>query len=149
MRPDVPRVVGGISVAMMTQILPDLRTPIAIQTATLATGLMAMIAQEFDRAAARLVEENCALRALLSDACALLDHNGLHQRIDEVIANGKDTDLHVSALQASNDRLRAVLIDVHATVEAKEGREFRKLNDRIWRELQESTRRRRLASPLA
>jgi hypothetical protein len=52
-------------------------------------------------------------------------------------------------LQASNDRLRALLIDVHATVETREGNGFERLNERIWRELQESTRRRHLASGLA
>jgi hypothetical protein len=149
MRPDVPRVLGGISAAMMTQLLPELRTPIAMQTATLATGLLAMIAQEFERAASRLVEENRVLRQLLGDACAILDHNGLHQRIDEAIADNEDRDLHISALQASNDRLRALLIDVHATVETREGNGFERLNERIWRELQESTRRRHLASGLA
>lgn len=149
MRPDVPKVIGGISAAMMTQILPELRTPIAIQNTTLGIGLMVMISQEFDRAAARLVEENRALRELLNDASAALKDPGLDGRIKEVIGSGDDPNLHVAALQATNDRLRAVLIDVHAAVEAATGPEFDALNERIWAELQESTRRRHLASPLA
>lgn len=149
MRPDVPRVIGGISAAIMTQILPELRTPIAIQNTTLAVGLMVMISQEFDRAAARLVEENRALRELLTGARSILDDEGLATRVQEAVGAGDDPDLHVAALQASNDRLRAVLIDVQARAEAADGRDFDNLNERIWAELQESTRRRHLSSPLA
>ncbi|HEY4668998.1 MAG TPA: hypothetical protein VIH05_04405 [Tepidiformaceae bacterium] len=149
MRPDVPRVIGGISAAIMTQILPELRTPIAIQNTTLAVGLMVMISQEFDRAAARLVEENRALRELLTDAQGILDDEPLAIRIQEAVGTGEDPDLHIPALQASNDRLRAMLIDVQARAEAADGREFDNLDERIWAELQESTRRRHLSSPLA
>lgn len=149
MRPDVPKVIGGISAAMITQILPELRTPIAIQNTTLGVGLMVMISQEFDRAAARLVEENRALRELLNDASAVLKDSGLEGRIKEATGTGDDPDLHVPALQATNDRLRAVLIDVHAKAEETDDAALRELNERIWAELQESTRRRHLASPLA
>ena len=55
-------------------------------------------------------------------------------------------DLHVTALQAENDDLRRVLIDVHAAVDGVEGDELEPLNRLIWDELRESTRRRHLVA---
>ncbi len=149
MRPDSPRVLFGVAAALMMQIMPEVRTPIAGQTVTLSAALLSMVAQEFDRAASRLVEENRAIRALLSDAHRVIADPSLRGRIEAEIADPIEHDFHVSALQAVNDRLRTLLIDVHVAVELAPGDAAANLNDRIWDELKESTRRRHLASGLA
>jgi hypothetical protein len=131
------------------QIMPEVRTPIVAQTVTLSAALLSMVAQEFDRAASRLVEENRAVRALLSDAHVVLGEATLRGCIEAEVADPIEHDFHVSALQAVNDRLRALLVDVHAAVEGTAGDAATNLNDRIWDELKESTRRRHLASGLA
>jgi hypothetical protein len=104
-----------------------------------------MIGQEFDRAAARLVEENAAILAILARAQSSMDDAGLQDRISRELGEIPGQDLHVSALQAENDRLRALLIDVHAAVEGTDGAEAEALDRLIWDELRESTRRRHLA----
>jgi len=48
----------------------------------------------------------------------------------------------VSTLQGINDRLRAILVDVHAAIEETPGEGARAMEERIWEELRESTRRR-------
>lgn len=149
MRPDTPKVLFGIAGQLIMQIMPEVRTPIAGQTLTLSAALLSMVAQEFDRAASRLVEENRAIRALLAHARGMMTDPTIRSRIDAEIADPSEHDFHVSALQTVNDRLRALLIDVHAAVEAAPGDDVANLNERIWDELKESTRRRHLASGLA
>ncbi len=149
MRPDTPKVLFGIAGQLLVQIMPEVRTPIAGQTLTLSAALLSMVAQEFDRAASRLVEENRAVRTLLADARGVVGEPSLRSRIDAETADLQEHDFHVSALQAVNDRLRTLLTDVHAEIEATPGDVAANLNERIWDELKESTRRRHLASGLA
>lgn len=144
MRPDVPRVLNGVAVTLATEVLAEAQTPHGQQTVGLASALLMMAAQEFDRAAARLVEENAAVLAIFARAKAALEDYGLQERIERELGELPGQDLRVSALQAENDRLRALLIDVHATVEQMTGAEAEALDRLIWDELQESTRRRHL-----
>ena len=144
MRPDVPRVLNGVAMTLMTEVIAESRTPHGQQTVGLAASLLMMTAQEFDRAAARLVEENAAVLAILARAKAAIEDYGLQERIDRELSEVPGQDLHVSALQAETDRLRSLLIDVHAAVEQMTGAEAEALDRLIWDELRESTRRRHL-----
>jgi hypothetical protein len=101
-----------------------------------------MAAEAWDGAAQRLVEENRALRALLSDA-------GDRTGPDAALAGAEDDDLRISVLSAASARLRAGLIALHEAVEAEDTPEARALEFRIWEELRLSTERRRMASALA
>lgn len=144
MRPDVPRVLNGVALTLSTSIMGEVRTPIGQQAIGHAAGLLFMIGVEFDRAAARLVEENTAVLGILARAQSSLEDPWLQDRIARELGEVPGEDLHVSALQTENDRLRALLIDVHAAVEAMEGAECEALDRMIWDELRESTRRRHM-----
>jgi hypothetical protein len=146
MRPDVTRVLNGVAMSLATEVMAEVKTPNGQQTVGLAAGLLMIAAQEFDRAAARLVEENAAVLAILARAQSAMEDPGLQDRIARELGQIPGQDLRVSALQAENDRLRALLIDVHATVEATGTAEARALDQLIWEELQESTRRRHLVT---
>jgi hypothetical protein len=89
-----------------------------------------MVAEEWDRAAARLVAENTAFRALLVRGGVAGDL-------------GDDSDLRVSALEACNEKLRALLTDLHAEVELRGDAE---LDAAIWEALRASVEGRRIAS---
>jgi hypothetical protein len=145
MRPDVPRVLNGIAMSLATDIMREVQTPFGQNAVSHAAGLLMMIGQEFDRAAARLVEENTAILAILARAQSSMEDPGLQDRITRELGEIPGQDLRVSALQAENDRLRTLLIDVHAAVEAAPGAEAEALDRLIWDELRESTRRRHLA----
>jgi hypothetical protein len=144
MKPDPPKILLVVAGALFGQLLPEVRTPFGQQTVTLAGGVLGMIAQEYDRAAARLVEENEVLVALLGTARPVVTAADLRERIESATAHVPARDLHVSALQAANDGLRSVLIDVQAEVESLAGTAARAVNGLIWEELRESTRRRHL-----
>jgi hypothetical protein len=137
-------VLQGIAMTLATRTMGEVRTPFGQNDLSHAAGLLMMIAQEFDRAAARLVEENAAVLAILARAQSAIEEPGLQDRIARELGQIPGQDLHVSVLQAENDRLRALLIDVHAAVEGMAGAEAEALDRLIWEELQESTRRRHL-----
>lgn len=113
---------------------------------------------EFERAAARRVEENQALRALLQRGACLPGLALAHRRAWTEAAATQDADLSVSALQAGNDLLRGLLIELHAVLEAMtqddqaapqaapSSEEVTVLLEAVWLELRRSTERRRLPS---
>lgn len=149
MRPDVPKVLNGIASTLATQVMPEVRTPFGQQNTGIASQLCFMIAQEFDRAAARLVEENSAILGIFERALPVLGEDPLRDQLQEALATLPATDLRVSALQAENDRLRSLLITLHAQVEQIDTPEGAALNELIWDELRKSTRRRKVTSGLA
>lgn len=149
MRPSPPRVLSGIATALFTQVLPEIRTPFGNQTVGLAGGLAMMAAEEFDRAAARLVEENAAVLEILHRARGATGDVALETELDGLLGLLPGTDLRVSALQAENDRLRALLIRVHVAVEGREDEDARLLDALIWDELRQSTRRRHFSGRIS
>lgn len=134
MTPSVPLVLNGLARTMLMDLAPQVTLPYAAQTLQLAGMLSMMIAQEFDRAAARLVEENAATEAILADGGEEF----------AALAAARQPSLLVSDLQQRNRELRAALTRLHARVEALDTAEARALEARIWTELVESTRRRLL-----
>lgn len=135
MTPTIPLVLNGLARTMMMDLAPQATVAYAGQTLQLAGALSMMVAQEFDRAAARLVEENAAVAALLADA----GDPGLTQ-----LAAARESSLLISDLQRRNGELRAALTRLHAHLESLDTPEARALEARIWAELVESTRRRQL-----
>jgi hypothetical protein len=117
-------VLAELAALLARNALPD--TPPAERTSALnlSAAVLAVAAEVWDGAAAHLVDENRALRALLA-------------------VEGHDADLRVSALKAANDSLRAALIAAH--VAAEQAGDTARL-DAIWAELLRSTERRKLST---
>ncbi len=135
MTPAVPAVLAELAGLALRNADPTVHPADRASALGLSAALLGMAAEVWDGMAARLVEENRAVRALLAgdDAYAAL-------------AVETDDDLRISALQASNDTLRAALIELHAAAEA---RGDTALTEAIWTELILSTERRRMmASPV-
>ena len=149
MKPDPPLVLHGIMAEFARHVGPEVQTPFSQGVFGLGVTMLGMIAQEYDRAAARLVEEDDAIVALFEDATYLLTEGELKERIREELQRPRHENLRVSALEQDNARLRALLIDLHAAVEQLNGDEAVTMEERIWAELQESTRRRHIKSRLA
>ncbi|MDZ7728458.1 MAG: hypothetical protein U5Q44_09885 [Dehalococcoidia bacterium] len=148
MKPDPPIVLNGMARTFVRELLPALPSPFDQGTVGLSVNILGMLAQEVDRSAARLVEEDDAVAAILADARPHLPRQ-LLARVEEGLARPRHRDLHVSALQEDNNRFRALLVEVHAAVEISDTPGAAALNERIWAELEESTRRRHVRSRLA
>jgi hypothetical protein len=147
MRPDPGRVLQGIAVNLLTSVMQEIRTPFGQQTVGIAGSLAIMTAEEFDRAADRLVAENRAVRAILSDGLPLVDGD-TSAAVSAALTSPPAHDFRVSSLLAENDALRAGLVSLHAGVEKSATPEARAMDERIWAELIESTRRREFTSRL-
>lgn len=145
MRPEPPQVMLGMAGVLGAQVAPELQTPFGLQTVGSVAGILAMIAQDYDRAAARLVEENDAIVGLLMRATRALPMTDLRRQVLSELGRPANQDLHVSKLLVENDRLRRILIDVHAALELLPDEDAEQMNEEIWEELRESTRRRHLA----
>jgi hypothetical protein len=143
MVPSIPLVLNGIARTLLMELLPQTTDAYGAQTLQLDAALAMLCAQEFDRAAARLAEENAALAGLLVDAAAVIADPTLRSALGSATA-AEAGSLLVSALHERNRALRALLVRVHAQVEQLDGDAARALERRIWAELVESTRRRQL-----
>ena len=146
MRPDPPIVLRGVAAALMQQVAPEVSSAFGMGTLGNSVGLLGFVAQEFERAAARLVAENRALVALFGDALneRLVTDSALAPRISATQGLDVVGDLHVSALQTVNDDLRGLLVELHAAIDAMSSPAAAAFGERIWDELKESTRRRHL-----
>ena len=144
MKPEIPKVLEVVAGKLIFEIAPSV-TPSYRQSSIGVTAmLLGMVREEWDRAAARRVEENASLRALFGDASSVVTDTDLRRRL-EAAAGTVDASLLVSELEKSNDALRALLIELHAQVEQQSGAASRALEDAIWRELSASTERRKVA----
>lgn len=142
MKPEVPAVLAELAGLVARNAVPGVDPAERAGALSLSAALLGMAAEAWDGAAQRLVEENRALRALLSAA-------GDRAGRDAWLAGGVDDDLRISALSAANARLRAALIDLHAAVELDSSPEARVLEAQIWDELRRSTERRLMSGALA
>ena len=147
MRPDPGRVLQGVAVNLLTNVMQEIRTPFGLQTVGIAGSLAMMTAEEFDRAADRLVTENRIVRAILTDGLPLVDGDAA-AAVYAAIATPAAPNFRVSSLLAENDALRAGLVALHAGVDHAATAEARAMDERIWAELIESTRRRGFTSRL-
>jgi hypothetical protein len=138
-KPDVAVALGKIGQALLVQIGPEIKADYAQRSALVATMLLQCAAEEWDRAAARRVEENQALRELFRRAA--VEDERLKERLGQA-ARASDEDLRISALDGANDELRALLIELQVYAESRGATE---LEDAIWRELRRSTERRALS----
>jgi len=145
MTPNTRAILMDLAQRMGGLYAPDLKSPYLAGSAGLTAAVLMMAAEEGDRTAHRLVEENRAIRGLFKDAASLPTPADLAERLLN-LASGDDGDLRISALQAANDALRDALTDLHAFVETQSGDAAAALNTAIWSELAASTRRRAFAS---
>ena len=145
MRPRVETVFQIMAADLMGRVIPEIGSTYHQGTIGMVAALFGIASEEWDRAASRRIEENDRLRELFRQAAPVVRDASLKTRILE-LADTRDHDFHISALENNNCTLRAALIELHAHVEADTSAEARKVEDAIWAELAKSTERRRLLS---
>jgi len=147
MKPTVAQFLLIGAQASLTRIAPQLgaQPTLASHVSTLAM-LSMFAAQEFDRAADTLARENGAMRALFAVAAERAVPATLKTRL-AAAARGADASLRISALEAANAELAALLIELHALVEREKADWARDLNQAIWTLLRDGARARALSLP--
>ncbi len=111
MRPNSAEVLQGVQGALMTYVMPEVQSDFVRTELMLIQMLLGIVANGWDGAAQRLVDDNAALRSLASDAAAVLRADpidGTAQLPDEldVLAGETDASIRISELSTTNDRLR-------------------------------------------
>ncbi|MCK9543889.1 MAG: hypothetical protein M0R03_17865 [Novosphingobium sp.] len=129
MKPDVTRAAGFLANMLREDIVPEL-TGFRAGNVSMTAAMLDMIAEEWDRAAARLVAEN-------ADFAALLGNDAVKDATP---------DLRISALTARNEDLRTRLIALHADVETRDDPQAKDTETTIWAALRRSVEARRIAS---
>ena len=145
MKPDPQRVLEQTVQHLLGDLLPNVQPRYRQAGLAISAGLLMAVREEFDRAAARRVEENAALRELFASGASVVTDAALAARLREAAAS-RDESLLVPVLDASNRALRALSIELHAHVETLTTPAARELDAAIWRELVASAERRRLSS---
>lgn len=138
MKPSIPAAASDFAARLRSEIVPEL-AGFRANNVAMGSAMIDMIADEFDRAAARLFEENEAVRTLLQRGAVLVDGVAAPDAPAKV-------DLRVSALEAENAVLRSALIDLQSALETRNHGDARALDADIWAELAQSVERRRIAS---
>jgi hypothetical protein len=143
-KPDPQRVLELTAAQLGGEILLAVQPRYRQAGVGMLAGLLGAIREEFDRAAARRVEENAALRALFARGAEICTDAALAAQL-RAAAVTRDESLLVPALDAANQQLRALLIALHAHVESLGTPAARELDGALWRELVASTERRKLS----
>lgn len=144
MKPDVPKLLEILAGRLLFDVAPNVQPSYRQQSVGITGMLLTMVREETERAAARRVEENAALRALFGRASTQIGDGALKARLAEAAA-GRDPSLLLTELEGANAALRALLIELHAHVEEQTAPWARALDAEIWRELALSTERRKLS----
>lgn len=142
MKPDVHVVLETMATKLMFELAPQMQPPFLQGTIGVTGILLSMLREEWDRAAQRRVEENEVLRRLFRDAAPHVGDAALADRL-RAAAESREASLRIADLDAANDDLRRLLIELHAHVEEQPGDQARRIEAEIWRELLASTERRR------
>ena len=143
MRPEVPSVFATFAADLVLRVAPEISPAYHQGTISMIATMLAIASEEWDRAASRRVEENNRLREIFRASLPTATDE-LRHKLEKLIET-RDDDLRISSLTANNSALRAALIELHAIVESKDSVEARKVADAIWKELLQSTERRRLS----
>lgn len=145
MRPNVEAVCKKMAEDLIVRVLPAISPTYHQGTVGMVASIFAIIGEEWERAASRRIEENRRIREVFREAASCVNDTALRRRI-VTLADTKDRDFHISALEKNNCDLRAALIELHAHIETQTGRDARRIEEVIWKELLQSTERRRLST---
>ncbi|MGB5949900.1 MAG: hypothetical protein WBG82_11315 [Parvibaculum sp.] len=146
MKPEVDVVLGGFLGTLLTEIAPQLGAEYSLGSVGLIAMTVGMAAQEFDRAADLRVAENREMRALFSEAAKLVGDRGLAARLKEAAAS-QDGSFRVSALNATNDELAKLLIELQAHVEESKADWAAPFEAKLWDYIVGAAERRRVVLP--
>lgn len=141
MRPEVDHTLRVLAGKLIMEVGPHVAQEYGRSALEMIAMAMIAAAEEYDRAAEVRSQENRAMRAIFADGARDVPDAGLRSRLATAAAEADDS-LRVSALNETNDRLKRLLIELHACVEERPEEWAQHLDRAIWAELRASTQRR-------
>jgi hypothetical protein len=146
MKPDVPLVLQHSFGKLLLEVAPNLTAEYAVGNTSVIGLMMFMSAAEFERGAQLRAEENAEMRAIFEETGGLGLPGDLQKRLGAA-AGGREASLLISDLDAENDRLKTLLIELQAALEELDSQPARKLGARIWGFLRQAAEKRKLPYP--
>lgn len=132
MKPSLSQMMVGAATFLTREVIPNVKGDSYAIASTGTIGMMMMLmAQENDRMADTLVVEIDALQALFAEASKAPLKTEMKKRLAEA-AQRPRASLKISALQEDAAALKALLIELHVTVEAEKFDWAEELEKRIW-----------------
>ena len=144
MKPQADYLLNTVAANLATKYVPKMAADNEMAELTLMSLLMGAVSEEFDRAAHRRIEENLALKNLFVKSLPVLNDEDLKTRLEAAI-NEKESDWRISTLDKATYALIELLIELHAHIEALDTKDSQKLDQAIWAELKNYSRRREFA----
>jgi hypothetical protein len=144
MKPEVDQVLRATLSTLAVEVAPTLADSYARANLEVIAVLLAAAAEDYERAAEVRVEENRGLRRIFARYGRAVPEPGLRARLESAAVE-EERSLRVSDLNAANDRLRALLIELHTLVEGLDEEWARSANLAIWAELAASVERRAIS----
>ena len=146
MKPEADTVLSQSAYRLLFEIAPSMPAGYGQGTVSLIAVLNLMAAQEYERGAEIRAAENGDMRALFGETVDLVRDVVLREKLKEA-ALSHDTSLRISDLNAENEKLRSLLIALHAHVEELDGEAARQAERVIWTVLKASAARRLVTLP--
>jgi hypothetical protein len=144
MKPEVDVVLRSMMTKLLLEVAPAVSDAYVRSNVEAMGVLLAAAAEEFDRAAEVRVAENRSMREILRATTEHVPEGDLRSRL-AIAAQEREASLRIGDLNAVNDRLRALLIEIQALVEGSDEEWAHQINRAIWAELRASTRRRAIS----
>ena len=141
MRPSCELILRNVANDLVMEYVNEVSTKKAKTGLGLTALLMGFVSEEFERGAARRIEENTELRKLFSKAVAVVQDESLRTRLKEA-SNSTDKDFRISSMDKTNCDLQELLIELHSHIETAEAEDARQVEKAIWAVLENWTRRR-------
>src|SRR5262245_30289793 len=144
MKPEVDVVLRSMMTKLLLEVAPAVGDAYVRSNVEAMGALLAAAAEEFDRAAEVRVAENRSMREIVRAATEHVPEGDFHSRL-AVAAEEREASLRISDLNAVNDRLRALLIELQTLVEGSDEEWARRIDRAIWAELRASAGRRAIS----
>ena len=141
MRPSCDHILRAMANDIVMQHVNEVSTKKSKTGLALTALLMGYVSEEFERGAARRIEENRELRKLFSESAKVVQDESLKNRLKEA-SDREDKDYRISSLDRTNCDLQEMLIELHSHIETLEGEDARQVEKSIWAALENWTRRR-------
>jgi uncharacterized membrane protein len=141
MKPEVDLTLRVLATQLLAEIAPAFPTDYGRGNLELTGGLLLAAAEEYDRAAEVRAVENREMRRIFREAASDVPDAAFRARL-EAAAIEAEPSLRIAALNEANDRLRKLLVELHAAVEERSDPAARRIDRAIWDELRASVARR-------
>ena len=141
MKPDTDFILSSIATELRSKVHPEVQTAYGKANLEQIIQLLVGLAEEFDTAASRRIEENQEIRDIFAAAASTVMDQPLKGRLEKA-AKEIETDYSISALDRLNRNLFTLLGELHEHIESLEGDEANRIERSIWQTLQSKISRR-------